>query len=93
MPKFEFELTKIGPSAIMSAITMLFVGGMIWQQNTGAQDQLRKDVDNANVRVDMVNARINTLHAHDASIQVLQRDVLYIRESLSRIERIVKPGN
>ena len=90
MPKFEFELFKIGPAFVTSALTFvstIFLGGMIWAQLTGAQEQLRKDVDR-------VHHEMNLLRAYDTSIAVLRNDVVHVRESVNRIEqRIMKLGN
>ncbi len=89
MPKFEFELFKIGPAFVTSALTfvsVIFLGGMIWAQLTGQQAQLRKDVD-------QVRIEINLLRAHDTSIAVLRNDMGHIRDSVQRIERMMKLGN
>lgn len=88
MPKFEFE-TKIGPAAVVSAlgfISTIFLGGMIWQQLTGEQMQLRK-------RVDQMDARLTSTQVYETSIAVLRNDMGHMLKSLKRIERMMKLGN
>jgi len=88
MPKIEFD-TKVGPAAIISVFTLLttvFAGGMVWQQLNGAQDQLRRDVDR-------VHTEINLMRAYDTSIALLKNDVVHIKDSVSRIERMMKLSN
>lgn len=88
MPRFEFE-TKIGPAFIvgaLSAASSFVVIGMIWAQLTGEQAQLRRDVDR-------VHAELNLMRAYDTSIALLKQDVVHIKDSVLRIERMVKGVN
>lgn len=88
MQRIEFD-TKIGPAAIVSVVTLIstiFVGGMVWQQLNGAQEQLSRDVDR-------IRTEINLMRAYDTSIALLKNDVVHIKDSVQRIERMMKLGN
>jgi hypothetical protein len=101
----QFDM-RIGPSAIFGAMNFLalcFTAGMIWNSYTVKGDaaiaQLAAnrlyytaELDKLRAEQQRLVERLDNLRQQDTSIAVLKNDVLYIKDSIQRIEAAVQVG-
>lgn len=93
MPRLQWDgmITPQFLVSLMNFLAIAFTGGMIWSTTTGDISSNRKQIErletSTSKAIERIDGELARLRLQDTLIAVLGRDVVYIKESIDRIER------